>query len=363
MRQTIVALNTPNDTRVVPSSNSPLTVKPVHEPFLNFSPNSELSFEDKSTIYCSLVALVKDEHPFCNALLDNASLFLESLEPFGKDRGSAAVKLVTDLVPSSTGSAAGFVESILSLFSSPDVNLVSTALQFLSRVLSISTPATRLLLVDSDLFTNLFVIVNPHTLPLSGNGRIADKLIWNIKDLLELSFPSTLRELEITAATDQDNHREMIFRKLVIPSSQFQSFLISNWNAPIPGFFRSTIIMLGTILRIGPFHLPTLEFILASPIVRVLISSLHRQEEWNALTSIESSLKGWKAQDSEVLKSGKRIVQAMFLEGLEDTLEQTRMYGEDRPSHRFIVDMCHSVLMFLGANESEPPYPHPPFWA
>ncbi|KAK2948870.1 hypothetical protein BLNAU_16213 [Blattamonas nauphoetae] len=363
MRKTIVALTTPNDTCVVPSSKSPLTVKPVHEQFLNFSPNSELSFEDKSTIYCSLVALVKDEHPFSNALLDKASLFLKSLEPFGKDRESAAAKLVSDLVPSSAGSPSGFVESILILFSSPDSKLVSTALLFLFRILSISSPAVRLLLVDSDLFTNLFVIVKPHTLLLSGNRSIADKLIWNIKNLLELSFPSTLRELEITAATDQYNHREMIFRKLVLPSSPFLSFLISNLHVTIQGFFRSTIIMLGTLLRIGPFHHPTLEFILASPIIRMLISSLHGQEEWNAITCIDSSLKGWKAQDPEVLQSGKRIVQTMFLEGFEDTLEQTRMYGEDRPSHRYIVDVCHSVFMFLGANESEPPYPHPPSWA
>ncbi|KAK2956143.1 hypothetical protein BLNAU_8923 [Blattamonas nauphoetae] len=103
-------------------------------------------------------------------------------------------------------------------------------------------------------------------------------------------------------------------------------------------------------------------FFLASLIVLVLIISLHGQEDWNTITSIGLSLKGWKAQDPEVLQSGKRIVQALLSEDLEDTLDQTLMDGEDRLSHRYIVDVCHSVFMFLGANESEPPYPHPPFW-
>ncbi|KAK2960945.1 hypothetical protein BLNAU_4032 [Blattamonas nauphoetae] len=40
------------------------SINPLREPFLYFAENTELSFEDKSTIYNSLVALVKEEYPF-----------------------------------------------------------------------------------------------------------------------------------------------------------------------------------------------------------------------------------------------------------------------------------------------------------
>ncbi|KAK2943046.1 hypothetical protein BLNAU_22020 [Blattamonas nauphoetae] len=358
-----IALNTCNNARSNDSPESLSTVNIIKQSLLNFRPNSELSFEDKSTIYCSLVALVKEQYRFDNDLLNRAAWLLRNLAPFGKDRESAAAKLVTDLVPSSAGSPSGFVESILVLFSSPDSKLVSTALLFLFRILSISSPAVRLLLVDSDLFTNLFVIFRPHTLLLSGNGSIADSLIRNIQDLLELSFPSTLRKLGITASADAFNHREMIFRKLVVPSSRFVTSLISKRCVLNQEFFHSTIIMLGTLLQIGPFHHATLEFILASPIVFTFISSLDRQEEWNVIPSIDLSLKGWKIQGPEVLQSGKLIVQALFSEGLEDALEQMLKYDEDTPSRGIIEEMCLSIFMLLGANNSKPPYPHPPFWA
>ncbi|KAK2958878.1 hypothetical protein BLNAU_6127 [Blattamonas nauphoetae] len=72
MTQAIVALNTATDACLTDSQESPSTVDKLHEPFLSFVPNSELSFEDKSTVFCSLVALVKEDYPFDDALQDKA---------------------------------------------------------------------------------------------------------------------------------------------------------------------------------------------------------------------------------------------------------------------------------------------------
>ncbi|KAK2944210.1 hypothetical protein BLNAU_20879 [Blattamonas nauphoetae] len=111
------------------SPDSERTFVPECEPFLSFGLYSRLSFENKSTIYRSLVALVEVEYPFDLELQDRAVQFLKILEPFC-DR-EYTTKLVTDLVHSSDGSPSGFVGSILTLLSTPHSTMVAAALSFL----------------------------------------------------------------------------------------------------------------------------------------------------------------------------------------------------------------------------------------
>ncbi|KAK2958399.1 hypothetical protein BLNAU_6669 [Blattamonas nauphoetae] len=107
----------------------------VQQSFLNFDPNSDLSFEDKSAIYRSLVALVKAEHPFDNALQDRAAQFLKNLAPGVFDHDLADI-LVNNLIPSSDGSPSGYAESIVTLLSSPHSAVVTEVLTFLQLTLS-----------------------------------------------------------------------------------------------------------------------------------------------------------------------------------------------------------------------------------
>ncbi|KAK2963010.1 hypothetical protein BLNAU_2033 [Blattamonas nauphoetae] len=71
-------------------------VNRLQEPFLHYDANAKLSFDKKSTVYCSLVALVKAEYPFDNALQDKAARFLKDLEP-RNGQYDATAKLITDL--------------------------------------------------------------------------------------------------------------------------------------------------------------------------------------------------------------------------------------------------------------------------
>ncbi|KAK2957851.1 hypothetical protein BLNAU_7285 [Blattamonas nauphoetae] len=125
-------LNTFIDSSLRDSQESGTTLNIQLEPFLHFDPNSELSFDDKSTIYSSLVALVKADHTFDNVLQDRATTFLKSIKPDGREPPGHANKLVTDLVPSSDGSRSGFVDSIIVLLSSPHSMLRAAALSCLS---------------------------------------------------------------------------------------------------------------------------------------------------------------------------------------------------------------------------------------
>ncbi|KAK2957843.1 hypothetical protein BLNAU_7277 [Blattamonas nauphoetae] len=326
----------------------------LHEPFLNFDEDSDLSFEDKSVIYTSLVALVKAEYPFDDFLQFKAARLLENLEPGWGDQ-YLANGLVTELVPSSAGSPSDFIESILTLLSSPHSTVVAAALSFLNETARISSPQFQSRLVESDLISNVLATVQPHTLPISGNETIFDIIINIIDNCLYLASPFSLEQLGKIAAVDQFNHREIIFHKVVIPSSQFVTFLITNRNRLEENLLRSFMTLLDRFIEIGPFHHPTLEFVLASPIAMAFSRCLSFVENEYCLDTtlnyIHRTIYDWKKQSREVEQPAKRMMQALISEGFEDTLEQVLKNDTSGGHFGSSLDQhCHYLSQSLGFN-------------
>ncbi|KAK2961644.1 hypothetical protein BLNAU_3442 [Blattamonas nauphoetae] len=352
MEEESSALNSTNDSCLNRLPDPRSSVHTLQEPFLNFNPNSELSFNEKSTVYNSLVALVKAEYPFDEALQDRAAQFLENLEPEWGDEDEAN-QLVTDLVPSSAGSYSGFFESILTLLSSPHSTVVTTALSFLFRTTESSTTAFRSL-VKSGLVTKVLATVQPHMLPISGNEEIFRHLVWIIDRCVYLASPSFLAALGITAAVEKSNRREMIFRNVVIPSSQFVTFLISNRHVLDEDLLDSFMFLLVRFIDISPFHRPTLEFVLASPIVMAFSRCLSFVEDdfikGRVLTKINYMLREWKTDGPKVVQSGKRMIRTLISEGFEDTLDGLLILEENTNIGFSIVEISHSISIFLGVN-------------
>ncbi|KAK2954909.1 hypothetical protein BLNAU_10048 [Blattamonas nauphoetae] len=344
-------VNAPNGACMNHSHESHSTIASLHEPFLTFDENSVLTFEDKSTIYYSLVTLLQEEYPLNKVLQDRAVRFLKSLEP-NRTNEPLAAKLVTDLVPSSTGSPSGFLESILTLLSSHHSTLVAATLSFLSKTTNASSIQIRNDLVASDLITKVFATIQPHTLPITGNEPIHSNLNEVVNNLLILANPSHLNNLGITTAVDTFNHREMIFQKVVIPSSQFVVFLISNRHVINRDLSRSLMMELGTLLLASPFHRPTLDFVLASPILIAFSSSLSFLNDTlalsNSLFHMIDWMREWKEEGPEVVRSGKQIFQTLFSEGFEDTLNQM-LVNQDRYIGT-LVKCYHSFSHVLGGN-------------
>ncbi|KAK2943440.1 hypothetical protein BLNAU_21623 [Blattamonas nauphoetae] len=335
----------------LPNRHSPVDIS--QESFLNIVPNSTSSLKRKSTVFRSLVALVKAEYPFDNALQDRAVQFLKSLTPIGF-RNDSTAKLVTDLVSSSAGSPSGFVESIVTLLSSPHSTVVEAALSFLHNALFHSSFAVRCRLMESGLISKVLVIIGPHTLPVAGNETMFNRQVDIISFLANLALPRSLEELGIIASMDKFNHREMIFQKVVIPSYQFVSFLISNRHILNGDLFRYLMCLLEKLLEICPYHRPTLEFILASPIVMGFSSCLSFVEDgyflYETLVNINNSLGIWKKDSAEMAQSGKRMMQALISEGFEDTLEQTLMNDKDGDFGLRLVTFGVSISQQLGSN-------------
>ncbi|KAK2957857.1 hypothetical protein BLNAU_7291 [Blattamonas nauphoetae] len=300
------------------------------------------------------IALVKAEYPFNNALQDRAVQFLKSLKPKWSFDHDYADNLITNLVPSSAGSPSGFVESILTLLSSPCSTVITAALSFLFNITTSSSFGIRCRVVVSDLISNVLATVQTHTLPIQANEKMFRRLVLIIDSSIYLASPGSLRELGITTVVDQLNHREMIFQKAVIPSSQFVTFLISNRYVLNGDLFNLFMHLLCQLLLIGPFHRPTLEFVLASPIVMAITSCLSFIENHHhletSLLSIKQSLREWKTEGPEVAQSGKRMMQALFSEGFEHTLEQMLKIDEGDGNGEWVVGECLKISKLLGSN-------------
>ncbi|KAK2957841.1 hypothetical protein BLNAU_7275 [Blattamonas nauphoetae] len=330
-----------------------MSVNTLHKPFMNFDVNSNLSFKCKSQIYCSLVALVKAEYPFDNVLQDKAVLFLKSLEVKRGGRNHTS-QLVTDLVPSSAGSASGFAASIVTLLTSPHSRVVAAALSFLFNIAISSSTEIRCRLVASDLISTVLATVQPETLPIAGNEEMINKLVKIIERLADLAYPFNLNVLGIIASGDKFNHHEMIFQNVVLPSSQFVTFLISNQHVLNGDVFKSFMSLLAIFIRICPFHRPTLEFVLASPIVMTFSSCLSIAEHFESLHltlfNITHTLLEWKRYEAGVAETWKRTMRALFSESFEDTLEQMTMRDKDGRFGNEIVKECHAISKSLGFN-------------
>ncbi|KAK2955150.1 hypothetical protein BLNAU_9879 [Blattamonas nauphoetae] len=137
--------------------------------------------------------------------------------------------------------------------------MVAATLSFLNTTLSFSSAEIRSHLVNSDLISNVLATIKPDTLPISGNEKIIDELIGIIAGVVHLALTDYREGLDITSAFDKFYRREMIFQKIVIPSSPFVTFLISNRNILNGDLSKSLMSLLGTLLEFSPFHHPTLD--------------------------------------------------------------------------------------------------------
>ncbi|KAK2959994.1 hypothetical protein BLNAU_4877 [Blattamonas nauphoetae] len=334
---------------------SPSTIKPEEEPFLIYDSSTELSVKAKSKIYNSLVALVKAGYPFPDNLQNRAAQFLNNIEPWLSQK-ERATKLVTDLVPSSASSPSGFIDSIVFLLSSPHSTVTAAALSFVYATVQTSSYAFKDRLVESDLIPNVLETVQPHTQPISGNEEIISNLITIIEHFVTFASPSYIRNINLADAADIFNRREMIFQKVVIPSSEFVTSLISNRFILNEDLFKSFMNLLHLFIEISPYHQPTLEFVLASPIVIAITSCLSFIEDEYRFcltleTIINATIDDWEDECPKVEQYGKRMMQALSSEGFEDTLEQILMNDKNGVFSPSVVDDCLQLSQLLGSNK------------
>ncbi|KAK2955470.1 hypothetical protein BLNAU_9517 [Blattamonas nauphoetae] len=183
---------------------------------LKYPSNSRLTFEEESTIYNSLVALLKMGYPFDNALQDRAVQFLKYFTPYFGNR-QRSEKFVTDLVHSSAGAPSGFVESICTLLASPFSAVIAETMQLLFISTKEMYAPIRYLLVASDLISRTITAFQPQTRPISGNEEIHSRLAGIINNVIIIADPSWLRSHMITGPVDICGiHTDLVLGALIM---------------------------------------------------------------------------------------------------------------------------------------------------
>ncbi|KAK2957784.1 hypothetical protein BLNAU_7218 [Blattamonas nauphoetae] len=329
---------------------------------LTMETSKELPFSDASILYSSLVARVDQESRFDEAVQDQAVELLKMLEPKPNER-KLADSIIKDLVPSSTGSPSGFVECIVTLLSSPHSAIVTATFSLLHQTIFFSSAGILITLLEADLIPKILASIQPHTLPITGKNTVLHQLNKNFSLSLRLVRPDFQRTIISGFSVKISRFRPIALQKVVIPSSQFVAFLISKrfiLHGELSGSFME---LLAVLLEIGPLYRPTLEFVLASPIVMGFSSCLssvdHCYDHWNSLDIIDVSLEEWKNYGPEVAQSGKRMTQSLFSEGFEDTLEQMLNCIMGDCYRLDLAIKCSKISIFLGSNVQ---YSSPPLW-
>ncbi|KAK2958846.1 hypothetical protein BLNAU_6095 [Blattamonas nauphoetae] len=259
-----------------------------------------MSFEDQSRLYNIIVSLVQAEYPLDDDLQRKASSFLWNLPP-DYIHSDTAHKYLTKLVPDGNET-----------------------------------------------------FIKPQDMPIPTDSNLYCELFKMLDNSLRIVRLDEIKDLPHTDAVGPLNYRELIFRKVVLPSTQYLLTLCRNRHLLSSDIMMFFMPIMGTLLRIGPFHRPTMEFILSHRLLLAFPSLLAFCEE-NDMNSfnvgrIYSSLQEWKDQGAEVTKSGKRMMQALFSEGLKDTLDQILMITEYGVYGTILIEYALSIPQLLGSN-------------
>ncbi|KAK2959581.1 hypothetical protein BLNAU_5359 [Blattamonas nauphoetae] len=294
--------------------------------FESLFPKSKKPFEEKAALFGSIVSRVRDNSDVDDAIQDEAVALLDDLKPYPFD-SAAADRIVTELVPSTDGTLSGFVDSACILVSSPHSKIVNAALSFLERSFWTSSPHNRVRLIQKDFFSRILAIIQPQHLPLSENEDVFHSLNRILSSSIDLARPSTLKALKLDDPSARQNHLEFVFQQVIQQHSSYISFLCQNRHLVSTNLYPSWMDgVVVSLFQISPYHLPTLEWILTSPVVltiNVVLSSLTPKHDLDrVLLGFTESLREWKREGPEVIGSGKRMINALVSDGLEDTLEQ-----------------------------------------
>ncbi|KAK2950938.1 hypothetical protein BLNAU_14128 [Blattamonas nauphoetae] len=290
---------------------------------MSFSIESDLSFEESSHIFRSFLAAMKDSCPLDDLLLDKVVFLLKKLTPSST---VSAIK-TAELIPSSDGSSTEFVNQMALLLSSPHRKLVEATLSFVFITIMEAAPPLQMKLVEADLLSKVLQAIQSHI----SLGHPSEELHWNLFGIIfkasRLAKPYSLPHLEIVDDIAKHNHYEMLFLKLYRPSALYLSRLFANrYLFAQDRMARSFLILLGDLHQICPFHRPTLDLLIAQSIDLASISCLACVEMDDSLTvflhSVQYGIKQWSKEGPYVKQNGRRLIQALTLEGYADIIEE-----------------------------------------
>ncbi|KAK2945106.1 hypothetical protein BLNAU_19955 [Blattamonas nauphoetae] len=262
--------------------------------FINWDPKSDLSSEEMSLLFLSLVEMVKTEYQFDEPLQQKADVYLKAITPDSEEK---ADELILCLVPDDE-STSSFVESIMILLSSQIKVVMMATLKFVQVVLMFSSPSAQLQLVQDDLVAGIVTTLNLKSCSFTEDNEIIHILRSIVALSIWLATFDGLQELERTDPSDQLEVHEAVFKHVILPSKDYLNnlfrsrFMRFEENQP-----RLVRVLASQTIRISPFHEPTMMLSTSLPLALVVVTGLTVRESefsvWDDLVDLMNMKREW----------------------------------------------------------------------
>ncbi|KAK2946523.1 hypothetical protein BLNAU_18565 [Blattamonas nauphoetae] len=282
------------------------------------------SISERSSIYCSLVQMVKNEEALDPSLEDKAVSFFNLVKP---DTANDVDSFVSGIVPSSLPeSSRDFVGSIVELISGHSKPVLNTAMAFVGRIVFRSSDNTILKLVKDGLIQKLISCLDLFSLSFIDAEYIHTSLLSIIYESLWISTERK-ETLKLNDANEQLNIRETVHNQVLLPSEAYIRHLCSNSYS-----FRNRdqsfqyMILLPRLLDVSPYHPATMEFV-QNLHVCVTLTSAMAFFDFNvaicgSLLVLTTTQLTRRNASGQVLERHHILFRSLKMEGIEDIIEQ-----------------------------------------
>ncbi|KAK2964008.1 hypothetical protein BLNAU_1089 [Blattamonas nauphoetae] len=290
-----------------------------------------------------------------DSLEERAVKFLTSLDPEDEDSTEA---LLSHFASFAKNSLTDFIQSIVVLLSTPNLNITAAVMEILENVFFRCSAQIRLALVKADLIPQIINTLNPQSLSFTEAVDIHINIMNVIRDSVRLLTPAVLTLLGIEDHDAQQAVHETIFQQVLVPSKNYIWHVCVHRFSIIDGYQSSEfMVLLAQILRICPYHQPTMEFVLYMPVFLTIPSCLSFFETDFSIYPVMSYLEGaqqeWKKKGGEVRQIGKKIHRMLRMEGFEDVMEDKLQNNVKIFNGRAIIAFSIEWNNLLGMNLPE----------
>ncbi|KAK2959934.1 hypothetical protein BLNAU_5131 [Blattamonas nauphoetae] len=336
----------------LPSPTSACSIDCI--PFLRWYDNQERSWFGQTVVFQSLVATLKLQPALDVSLETKAVTFLESMSLSDEE---SAVDLLSAHVSHSDGSLTDFVQSIVTLISSPNRGITKPTLGMLNVLICKCSAESLLALVKADLIGQIIAPLNPLSLSLTDAVDIHTILSFCITNSVSLATQTVLSQLKVSDENEQQAAHETVRHQVLTPLKQYLFLLCMNHFSIFEReLSRCFLLLLAWLVEMCPFDKRTLELVLDSPVFLTIPSCLtffeNDQSIWYFQSEMVDNQREWNKKGGEVQHMGEFVHRVLRMEGIDDVIEERLM--NDRSSdyaNRIVVDSIEWSNM-LGMNSS-----------
>ncbi|KAK2943858.1 hypothetical protein BLNAU_21205 [Blattamonas nauphoetae] len=286
------------------------------------APRGEATKSTCSTIFLSLLELVKEDHPFDDDQEEMAENLLSVLSP--SSRFFSTDDLLYDLVPNHEDPNLGLVESIQTLLSARSRRIVEATLSFLLATIDNSGSGQKLRLISHNIVTRLFAALQPRLEALPKDLKLEDRIIAVLSSLLPFSY-----YMKMNFPHDTNSGRAAFETWLtlgVAPCSDYLVYMSKNRVWPFALNTGTFTALLGSFLFTIPFYSSPLAMDSYVSFSMCYFNSFTLPEatdnNGDIFKSIQTTLSDYKTIGGQVAANGREALRIWQNEGLDDTVDK-----------------------------------------